>query len=250
MAKNVVITGATSGIGEAIARAYLEQGEDVVLTGRRIDRLEILKSEFAVSFPNQTFPLDVTDMVMVKTVCSDILETIGRIDILVNNAGLALDLAPYQDYEELDMLTMLDTNVKGLMAVTRCFLPAMIKVNQGHIINMGSTAGIYAYAGAAVYSATKAAVKTFSDGLRIDTIATDIKVTTIQPGIVETDFSTVRFHGDKERAASVYQGIEALQAQDIADTVVYVTSQPRRVQITDMTIMANQQATGFMIHKK
>ncbi|VRK29234.1 3-oxoacyl-ACP reductase [Streptococcus pneumoniae] len=148
------------------------------------------------------------------------------------------------------MLTMLDTNVKGLMAVTRCFLPAMIKVNQGHIINMGSTAGIYAYAGAAVYSATKAAVKTFSDGLRIDTIATDIKVTTIQPGIVETDFSTVRFHGDKERAASVYQGIEALQAQDIADTVVYVTSQPRRVQITDMTIMANQQATGFMVHKK
>ena len=136
-------------------------------------------------------------MTMVKTVCSDILETIGRIDILVNNAGLALGLAPYQDYEELDMLTMLDTNVKGLMAVTRCFLPAMAKANQGHIINMGSTAGIYAYAGAAVYSATKAAIKTFSDGLRIDTIATDIKVTTIQPGIVETDFSTVRFHGDK-----------------------------------------------------
>ena len=253
MAKNVVITGATSGIGEAIARAYLEQGENVVLTGRRIDRLETLKSEFAETFPNQTvwtFPLDVTDMDMVKTVCSDILETIGRIDILVNNAGLALGLAPYQDYEELDMITMLDTNVKGLMAVTRCFLPAMAKANQGHIINMGSTAGIYAYAGAAVYSATKAAVKTFSDGLRIDTIATDIKVTTIQPGIVETDFSRVRFHGDKERAAMVYQGIEALQAQDIADTVVYVTSQPRRVQITDMTIMANQQATGFMIHKK
>ena len=202
MAKNVVITGATSGIGEAIARAYLEQGENVVLTGRRIDRLETLKSEFAETFPNQTvwtFPLDVTDMTMVKTVCSDILETIRQIDILVNNAGLALGLAPYQDYEELDMLTMLDTNVKGLMAVTRCFLPSMVAANQGHIINMGSTAGIYAYAGAAVYSATKAAVKTFSDGLRIDTIATDIKVTTIQPGIVETDFSTVRFHGDKER---------------------------------------------------
>lgn len=245
MAKNVVITGATSGIGEAIARAYLEQGENVVLTGRRTDRLEALKSEFAETYPSQTvwtFPLDVTDMTMVKTVCADILETIGQIDILINNAGLALGLAPYQDYEELDMLTMLDTNVKGLMAVTRCFLPAMVKANQGHIINMGSTAGIYAYAGAAV--------KTFSDGLRIDTIATDIKVTTIQPGIVETDFSAVRFHGDKERAATVYQGIEALQAQDIADTVVYVTSQPRRVQITDMTIMANQQATGFMVHKK
>ena len=253
MAKNVVITGATSGIGEAIARAYIEKGENIVLTGRRTERLEALKTEFAKAFPNQkvwTFPLDVTDMTMVKTVCSEILEAVGSIDILVNNAGLALGLAPYQDYEELDMLTMLDTNVKGLMAVTRCLLPYMVAANQGHIINMGSTAGIYAYSGAAVYSATKAAVKTFSDGLRIDTIATDIKVTTIQPGIVETDFSAVRFHGDKERAAAVYQGIEALQAQDIADTVVYVTSQPRRVQITDMTIMANQQATGFMVHKK
>ena len=116
MAKNVVITGATSGIGEAIARAYLEQGENVVLTGRRTDRLETLKSEFEETFPNQvvwTFPLDVTDMAMVKTVCSDILERVGQIDILVNNAGLALGLAPYQDYEELDILTMLDTNVKG-----------------------------------------------------------------------------------------------------------------------------------------
>ena len=252
MAKNVVITGATSGIGEAIARAYLEKGENVVVTGRRTERLESLKTEFVEAFPNQkvwTFPLDVTDMSMVKTVCSEILETVGQVDILVNNAGLALGLAPYQDYEELDMLTMLDTNVKGLMAVTRCLLPSMVTANQGHIINMGSTAGIYAYAGAAVYSATKAAVKTFSDGLRIDTIATDIKVTTIQPGIVETDFSKVRFHGDEVRAATVYQGLEALQAQDIADAVVYVTSQPRRVQITDMTIMANQQATGFMIHR-
>ena len=184
MAKNVVITGATSGIGEAIARAYLEKGENVVLTGRRTERLEVLKNEFSEAFPNQiiwTFPLDVTDMSMVKTVCSEMLEIVGQVDILVNNAGLALGLAPYQDYEELDMLTMLDTNVKGLMAVTRCLLPSMVAANQGHIINMGSTAGIYAYAGAAVYSATKAAVKTFSDGIRIDTIATDIKVTTIQP---------------------------------------------------------------------
>ena len=144
MAKNVVITGATSGIGEAIARAYLEKGENVVLTGRRTERLESLKTEFAKAFPNQkvwTFPLDVTDMSMVKTVCSEILETVGQVDILVNNAGLALGLAPYQDYEELDMLTMLDTNVKGLMAVTRCLLPSMVAANQGHIINMGSTAG-------------------------------------------------------------------------------------------------------------
>ena len=252
MSKNVLITGATSGIGEATARAFAEEGENLILTGRRVERLGALKEELQATYPNQkvwTFPLDVTDMTMVKTVCSEILEAVGSIDVLVNNAGLALGLAPYQDYDELDMLTMLDTNVKGLMAVTRCLLPSMVAANQGHIINMGSTAGIYAYAGAAVYSATKAAVKTFSDGLRIDTIATDIKVTTIQPGIVETDFSKVRFHGDEARAATVYQGLEALQAQDIADAVVYVTSQPRRVQITDMKIMANQQANGFTIHR-
>ena len=254
MAKNVVITGATSGIGEAIARAYLEQGENVVLTGRRTDRLAALKSEFAETFPNQTvwtFPLDVTDMTMVKTVCSDILERVGQIDILINNAGLALGLAPYQDYEELDMLIMLDTNCQRFDgAVTRCFLPEMVKANQRtyhqYGLNQESTPMLVPL----FTQLPRQQLGLFSDGLRIDTIATDIKVTTIQPGIVETDFSTIRFHGNKERAATVYQGIEALQAQDIADTVVYVTSQPRRVQITDMTIMANQQATGFMVHKK
>ena len=143
-------------------------------------------------------------MEMVKDVCQAILKSVGQVHVLVNNAGLALGLTAYQDYEEWDLLTMLNTNVKGLMMVTRQILPSMVATMR-HIINMGSTAGIYAYAGAAVYSATKSAVKTFSDGLRIDTIATDIKVTTIQPGIVETDFSQVRFHGDKDKAAKVYQ---------------------------------------------
>ena len=246
MPKNVLITGATSGIGEATARAFAKEGENLILTGRRVERLQALKEELQATYPDQkvwTFALDVTDMEMVKDVCQDILKSVGQVHVLVNNAGLALGLTAYQDYEEWDMLTMLDTNVKGLM------MPSMVAANEGHIINMGSTAGIYAYAGAAVYSATKAAVKTFSDGLRIDTIATDIKVTTIQPGIVETDFSQVRFHGDKDKAAKVYQGLEALQAQDIADAVLYVTKQPRRVQISDMTIMANQQATGFTIHR-
>jgi len=181
-----------------------------------VKRLRVLISEFAETFPNQTvltFPLDVTDMTMVKTVCSDILKTIGQIDILVNNAGLALGLAPYQDYEELDMMTMLDTNVKGLMAVTRCFLPAMVKANQGHIINMGSTAGIYAYAGAAVYSATKAAVKTFSDGLRIDTIATDIKVTTI-PGCD-------RLSGNRSPASTRYRRYGCLCDQSASPCADY-----------------------------
>ena len=136
------------------------------------------------------------------------------------------------------------------MLVTRQILPQMVDRNHGHIINIGSTAGIYAYAGAAVYSATKAAVKVFSDGIRIDTIDKDIKVTTVQPGLVETDFSLIRFHGDKERAKQIYKGIEALQAQDIADIPLYIANQPKRVQISDITIMANQQATGFTIYRE
>ena len=247
MSKIALITGATAGFGTAICRTLIQAGYFVIGTGRRTERLTSLKAELGEKFLPLAF--DISDRLATEEAIKSLSTQWENIDLLVNNAGLALGLAPYQDYEELDMLTMLDTNVKGLMVVTRCFLPSIVTANQGHIINMGSTAGIYAYAGAAVYSATKAAVKTFSDGLRIDTIATDIKVTTIQPGIVETDFSKVRFHGDEERAATVYQGLEALQAQDIADAVVYVTSQPRRVQITDMTIMANQQATGFTIHR-
>ena len=232
MPKNVLITGATSGIGEATARAFAKEGENLILTGRRVERLQALKEELQATYPDQkvwTFALDVTDMDMVKDVCQAILKSVGQVHVLVNNAGLALGLTAYQDYEEWDLLTMIDTNVKGLMMVTRQILPSMVAANEGHIINMGSTAGIY--------------------GLRIDTIATDIKVTTIQPGIVETDFSQVRFHGDKDKAAKVYQGLEALQAQDIAEAVLYVTKQPRRVQVSDMTIMANQQATGFTIHR-
>lgn len=189
MPKNVLIIGATSGIGEATACAFAREGANLILTGRRVERLEALKEELQTTYPGQkvwTFTLDVTDMDIVKDVCQAILKSVGQVHVLVNNAGLTLGLTAYQDYEEWDLLTMLDTNVKGLMMVTRQILPSMVAANEGHIINMGSTAGIYAYAGAAVYSATKAAVKTFSDGLRIDTIATDIKVTTIQPGIVET----------------------------------------------------------------
>ena len=248
MAKNVVITGATSGIGEAIARAYLEQGENVVLTGRRIDRLEALKIEFAGAFPNQTvwtFPLDVTDMNMVKDVCSDIIETIGQIDILVNNAGLALGLAPYQDYEELDMLTMLDTNVKGLMAVTRCFLPAMVKANQGHIINMGSTAGTVPYPGANVYGASKAFVKQFSLNLRADLAGKQIRVTNIEPGLCEgTEFSVVRFKGDEKRVEALYRDAHAIQPEDIANTVAWLIQQPKHVNVNRNEIMPVSQTFG------
>ena len=159
-------------------------------------------------------------------------------------------MEPYNQNREDGILEMIDTNIKGLMMMTRAFLPSMLEHNTGHIINIGSTAGLYAYAGGAVYCATKSAVKTFSDGVRIDVIDSNIKVTTIQPGLVETPFSEVRFRGDKERAAKVYEDIDALQAQDIAEIIAFTVSQPLRVQISDIVIMANQQATGFTISKK
>lgn len=247
----IMITGATSGIGKAIAYAFAKNGDNLVLTGRRVEKLQEIQADLVEKYGIEVFyyPMDVTQVEQVTAICERILKEVPQVDVLVNNAGLALGLEKFQDYDVADMVTMLDTNVKGLLYVTRQILPSMVANDHGHVINIGSTAGIYAYAGAAVYAATKSAVKVLSDGIRIDTIDKNIKVTTIQPGIVETDFSQVRFHGDKDRAASVYQGIDALQAEDIAESVLFVANQPRHVQISDMTIMATKQATGFMIHR-
>lgn len=252
MARYVLITGATSGIGRAIAYAFAKNHDTVIITGRRVEKLREIQRDLAAIYGVEVFyyQMDVTQGAEVRAVCQQILTDLPKIDILINNAGLALGLEKFHHYDVDDMLTMLDTNVKGLLYVTRHILPTMVANNNGHLITIGSTAGIYAYAGAAVYAATKSAVKVLSDGIRIDTIDKNIKVTTIQPGLVETDFSQVRFHGDKERAAKVYQGIEALQAEDIAQSVLFVANQPPHVQISDMTIMATQQATGFTIHRE
>ncbi|MEI4338834.1 SDR family NAD(P)-dependent oxidoreductase [Streptococcus suis] len=251
MKRNVLITGASSGIGKAIAYVFAANGDNIIITGRRLDKLEEIKQDIEKQYYVQVsvHSFDVTNMEQTIVNCQKILEEVGQIHILVNNAGLALGLDKFQDYDLTDMMTMIDTNIKGLLTVTRQLLPQMVENNEGHIINIGSTAGIYAYAGAAVYAATKSAVKVLSDGIRIDTIDKNIKVTTLQPGIVETDFSQVRFHGDKERAATVYQGIDALQATDIANCTLFVANQPAHVQISDMTIMATKQATGFTIHR-
>ncbi len=252
MEKIVMITGASSGIGRATAERLAMSGAELVLVARREDILERDAADWANRYDVavHVYPLDVRDKDAVLVTCARILEEVGTPDILVNNAGLARGLEPFQDYEWDNIEEMLDTNVKGLLYVTRSILPAMVEKNEGHIVNLGSTAGQFAYAGAAIYCATKAAVKMLSDGIRIDTIATDIKVTTIMPGIVETPFSEVRFRGDTERAAKVYEGVEALTPEDIADTIEFVVTRPRRMQITDVTIMANQQATGFTIHRK
>lgn len=252
MKKTALITGAGSGIGRETARALAIRGYNVILCGRNQEKLLSLQKELTVKYEAQAYvkKLDVTDVENINVVAKECLEEFESIDVLVNNAGLARGLEPYNQNREDGILEMIDTNIKGLMMMTRAFLPSMLEHNTGHIINIGSTAGLYAYAGGAVYCATKSAVKTFSDGVRIDVIDSNIKVTTIQPGLVETPFSEVRFRGDKERAAKVYEDIDALQAQDIAEIIAFTVSQPLRVQISDIVIMANQQATGFTISKK
>ena len=252
MNRKIFVTGATSGIGLECARAFAQDGDNVLIAGRRADRLAAIMEDFEQQYGVRvdTIVLDVSKREDVESKVKSAIEAFGGIDVLVNNAGLAQGLDPFQDSTVEDAVTMINTNVLGLLYVTKVVLPFMIDKNEGHIVNMGSTAGIYAYPGGAVYCATKAAVKMLADGIRMDTIATDIKVTTIQPGIVETPFSEVRFHGDAERAKSVYAGIEAVQPEDVADVVLYVTNQPKRMQISDVTIMANQQAAGFMVHKK
>ena len=252
MNRKIFVTGATSGIGLECARAFAQDGDNVLIAGRRADCLAAIKEDFEQQYGIRvdTLVLDVSKREDVDAKVKAAIEAFGGIDVLVNNAGLAQGLDPFQDSSVDDAVTMINTNVLGLLYVTKAVLPFMMAQNSGHIVNMGSTAGIYAYPGGAVYCVTKAAVKMLADGIRMDTIATDIKVTTIQPGIVETPFSEVRFHGDAERAKSVYAGIEAVQPEDVADVVLYVTNQPKRLQISDVTIMANQQAAGFMVHKK
>ena len=252
MKKTALITGAGSGIGRETARALAIRGYNVILCGRNQEKLLSIQKELTVKYEAQAYvkKLDVIDVENINAVAKECLEEFESIDVLVNNAGLARGLEPYNQNREDGILEMIDTNIKGLMMMTRAFLPSMLEHNTGHIINIGSTAGLYAYAGGEVYCATKSAVKTFSDGVRIDVIDSNIKVTTIQPGLVETPFSEVRFRGDKERAAKVYEDIDALQAQDIAEIIAFTVSQPLRVQISDIVIMANQQATGFTISKK
>ena len=252
MSRNIFITGASSGIGKSIAYSFGKNGDDLILCARRKEKLIEIKSDIERRYGVNVhiYQLDVTKYDEVKKIVDTILKEVKKIDILVNNAGLALGLDKFQDYNIMDIEIMIDTNIKGLLYVSREVIPNMVQNDTRHIINIGSTAGIYSYGGAAVYCATKAAVRYLSDGIRIDTIDKNIKVSTIQPGIVKTDFSEVRFHGNKERAENVYNGIEALKAEDIADVTLYVANQPKHVQISDVTVMATKQATGFRFHRE
>jgi NADP-dependent 3-hydroxy acid dehydrogenase YdfG len=249
--KTIFITGASAGFGMACARIFAVDGNRLVLSARRIEPLLKLQEELAGHADVHIIPLDVRDREAVQGAVAGLPEHFRAIDILINNAGLALGLEPAHQVDLDDWDTMVDTNIKGLMYCTRFILPGMVERNCGHIINISSTAGAWPYAGGNAYGGTKAFVTQFSRNLRCDLLGTRVRVSCIQPGMAETEFSKVRFKGNEEQAASVYQGTEPLTAEDIAETVRWVTSQPPHVNINTLELMSIDQSWGpFAIHRK
>lgn len=249
MQKTICITGATSGFGRACAERFAAEGWRLILTGRRVDRLQALQAQLG-TVPVHVVELDVRDFSAVEAMVRDLPQDFQAIDVLVNNAGLALGLEGAHQTDIRDWDTMIDTNIKGLCYLTRCILPGMVDRNQGHIINMGSIAGTYPYPGGNVYGATKAFVKQFSRNLLTDLNHTKVRVTNIEPGLSESEFSVVRFHGDKDKADAVYKGTEPLRPVDIAEIVHWVTSVPPHVNINTVEVMPVCQSCGpLAIHR-
>ena len=248
MKKTAFITGATSGIGRASARRLAEAGFRIIITARRKEALEAFAEKLrAEGHDVLTIAYDVRDREACREAVDNLPNEWKEIDLLVNNAGLALGLEPEYEGDFADWDSMIDTNIKGLLNMTRFVVPGMVERNRGQIINIGSVAGDAAYAGGNVYCATKAAVKTITDGLRIDLAHTAVRVTNIKPGLVETDFSRVRFHGDEQRADNVYKGIKPLTGEDIADVVAYAAMAPAHVQIAEVLVLATHQGSGSVI---
>ena len=250
MSKTAIVTGATAGIGKATAIELAKLGYDLILTGRRKELLENLKSslesEYEISISIHAF--DIRQKAEVENFCRN---EIGgqKIDVLVNNAGLAAGLSPLHEGDVDDWEKMIDTNVKGLLYITREIAPRMVSQQSGHIINVGSIAGIEVYPNGNVYCATKHAVHAISEGLRKELYDKGIKVTNIAPGLVETEFSIVRFHGDENRAKTVYDGIEALTAKDIADCIAFAASRPKHVNVADMLILPSCQGSATQVKR-
>ena len=248
MSKVVLITGATSGIGRATARAFAKEGNRVIVTGRRAERLEALKAELEEEFGAKVcvVSFDVRDEQVCNNLLSLLPEEFAEIDILVNNAGLASGLEHINEGASDDWNAMIDTNVKGLLYITRVVSNQMIARGKGgHIVNLGSTAGTQVYENGNVYCATKHAVHAISHGMRIDLLRHRIRVTEIRPGMVETEFSVVRFHGDKQRADGVYKGLKPLVGEDIAAAIVWATSQPEHVNIGEIVLTPTAQADSY-----
>ena len=245
--KIVLITGASSGIGEACARAFAAEGCKLILAARRLDRLQNLASELGVAA--HVVQLDVTNANAVQSAINNLPTEWQAIDILINNAGVAAGAAKLHENSIADMDKMIDANVKGLLYVTHAVLPGMVQRQRGHVVNLGSVAGYYAYANGAVYCASKAAVKSITEALKQDLLGTPVRVSAVSPGLVETEFSVVRFGGDAERAKKVYEGIVPMTGDDIAEMIVFVTTRPAHININDMIVMSAFQSTPTTVFR-
>lgn len=250
--KTIFITGASSGIGAACAHRFASDGDRLILNGRNTERLNALGAELSGRYGTEILllPFDVRDRESVQKSLSSIPEQWQDIDILINNAGLALGVDKEFEGSLDDWETVIDTNIKGVLYMTRLIVPGMVSRGRGHIINIGSIAGDAAYPGGSVYCASKAAVKALSDGLRIDLVDTPLRVTNIKPGLVETNFSVVRYHGDRQAADNVYKGIRPLTGDDIALTVHFAATVPDHIQIAEMLVMPSFQATATIAHRE
>lgn len=250
--KIVLITGASSGIGEGCARKFAMNGYRLILNGRNVEKLNAVKKELLEKYGADVYllPFGVRDRQAARAALESLPEEWKAIDILVNNAGLVIgvDKEHEGNLDEWDIV--IDTNVKALLAMTRLVVPGMVERGRGHVINMGSIAGDYAYPGGSVYCACKAAVKALSDGLRIDLVDTPVRVTNIKPGLVETNFSVVRFRGNREAADNVYKGIRPLTGDDIAEVVYFAAAVPEHIQIAEVLVMPANQATGTIVSRK
>ena len=251
--KTVLITGASSGIGRATAKAFAAAGARLLLCARRIDLLTELTRELT-ALPQEpdvfAFRLDVRDHDAVEQTLGSLPDNWSAVDILVNNAGLSRGLTKLYEDDPENWEEMLDTNVKGLLYVTRSVVPGMVARGTGHVLSLGSIAGHQTYPNGAVYCASKAAELAIMDGLRLDLIGTGVRVTSIDPGMVETDFSAVRFRGDKERAAKVYQGVSPLQPEDIADTILWAATRPQHIQIQTILLTPTDQASATVLNRR
>lgn len=250
--KTVMITGASSGIGRACAEKFAEMGARLLLCARRETALRTLAAELQQQYASQiyTFPVDVSDSVAVSRALETLPSAWTDIDILVNNAGLALGLDKIQDSNPNDWETMIDTNIKGVLYVTRLVLKRMLQRHQGHIINIGSISSHEVYAGGVVYCATKFALKAISKGIKMDVHGTPIRVSSVDPGMVQTEFSTVRFGGDQEQADRIYQGLTPLSGDDIAEAVVFCATRPLHVDVREIKIYPTAQTAVSMVHRE
>ncbi|MEM6610849.1 MAG: SDR family oxidoreductase [Cyanobacteria bacterium P01_C01_bin.72] len=246
-----VITGASSGIGASCAKMFAKEGAALILAARRRDKLEAIATEIKQTYQVKVcvLEMDVSDRQSVENSFASLDETWSKVDILVNNAGLSRGLDKLQSGEIRNWEEMIDTNLKGLLYVTRSLLPSMVERNQGHVINIGSIAGHESYPGGNVYCATKAAVRSLSTGIKMDLLGTPIRVSSVDPGTVETDFSNVRFRGDTERAKKVYQNMNPLTPDDIAEVVVFCATRPANVNMSEVLVLATDQSSATMINR-